>query len=149
MVRAYETLSSDMKTRLEGSIGIHSFNRLRNQRLTVPVRHMNDPEYYKRSPPDAFHPIVRTHPYTGKRALYLSPRFTIGIKDVDDKIAQPLLDELFDHIQDRNFVYRHRWSIGDLLMWDNWTTIHLALLGVPEGQARRMHRTTVLGEIPL
>ena len=149
MVRAYETLSSDMKTRLEGLIGIHSFNRLRNQRLTVPVRHMNDPEYYKRSPPDAFHPIVRTHPYTGKRALYLSPRFTIGIKDVDDKVAQPLLDELFDHIQDRNLVYRHRWSIGDLLMWDNRTTIHLALLGVPEGQARRMHRTTVLGEIPL
>tara|TARA_Y100001936_G_scaffold247633_1_gene293855 strand:+ start:41628 stop:42482 length:855 start_codon:yes stop_codon:yes gene_type:complete len=148
MVKAYETLSDEMKERLEGVIGIHSFNRLKNQRLTVPVRHMNDPDYYKRSPPDAFHPIARTHPHTGKKALYISPRFTIGIKDMDDTEAQPLLDKLFAHIKNRDFIYRHRWTEGDLLMWDNRTTLHLALLGVPEGQARRMHRTTVLGEIP-
>jgi taurine dioxygenase len=121
---------------------------MKNQRLSVPVRHMNDPDYYKRSPPDAFHPIVRTHPHTGKKALYISPRFTIGIRGMDDTDAQSLLDMLFSHIQNRDFVYRHQWSVGDLLMWDNRATIHLALLGVPEGQARRMHRTTVLGEIP-
>jgi taurine dioxygenase len=148
MVRAYEALSGDMKSRLDGLIGIHSFNRMKNQRLSVPVRHMNDPDYYKRSPPDSFHPIVRTHPHTGKKALYISPRFTIGIKDMDDAEAQPLLDDLFSHIQNREFIYHHRWTVGDLLMWDNRATIHLALLGVPEGQARRMHRTTVLGEIP-
>ena len=148
MVRAYEALPDDMKSRLDGLVGIHSFNRMKNQRLSVPVRHMNDPDYYKRSPPDSFHPIVRTHPHTDKKALYISPRFTIGIKDMDDFEAQPLLDELFAHIQNRDFIYHHRWSVGDLLMWDNRATIHLALLGVPEGQARRMHRTTVLGEIP-
>ena len=148
MVRAYETLSDDMKSRLDGLVGIHSFNRMKNQRLSVPVRHMNDPDYYKRSPPDSFHPIVRTHPHTGKKALYISPRFTIGIKDMEAFEAQPLLDELFAHIQNRDFIYHHRWTVGDLLMWDNRATIHLALLGVPEGQARRMHRTTVLGEIP-
>ena len=148
MVRAYEALPDDMKSRLDGLVGIHSFNRMKNQRLSVPVRHMNDPDYYKRSPPDSFHPIVRTHPHTDKKALYISPRFTIGIKDMDDSEAQPLLDELFAHIQNRDFIYHHRWTVGDLLMWDNRATIHLALLGVPEGQARRMHRTTVLGEIP-
>jgi len=148
MVRAYEALPDDMKSRLDGLVGIHSFNRMKNQRLSVPVRHMNDPDYYKRSPPDSFHPIVRTHPHTDKKALYISPRFTIGIKDMDDFEAQPLLDELFAHIQNRDFIYHHRWTVGDLLMWDNRATIHLALLGVPEGQARRMHRTTVLGEIP-
>jgi taurine dioxygenase len=148
LVRAYEALPDDMKSRLDGLVGIHSFNRMKNQRLSVPVRHMNDPDYYKRSPPDSFHPIVRTHPHTDKKALYISPRFTIGIKDMDDSEAQPLLDELFAHIQNRDFIYHHRWSVGDLLMWDNRATIHLALLGVPEGQARRMHRTTVLGEIP-
>ena len=148
MVRAYEALSDEMKSRLDGLIGIHSFNRMKNQRLSVPVRHMNDPDYYKRSPPDSFHPVVRTHPHTGKKALYISPRFTIGIKDMDDVEAQPLLDELFAHIQNRDFIYHHRWTVGDLLMWDNRATIHLALLGVPEGQARRMHRTTVLGEVP-
>ncbi len=148
MVRAYEALSDEMKSRLDGLIGIHSFNRMKNQSLSVPVRHMNDPDYYKRSPPDSFHPVVRTHPHTGKKALYISPRFTIGIKDMDDVEAQPLLDELFAHIQNRDFIYHHRWTVGDLLMWDNRATIHLALLGVPEGQARRMHRTTVLGEVP-
>lgn len=148
MVRAYEALPDDMKSRLDSLVGIHSFNRMKNQRLSVPVRHMNDPDYYKRSPPDSFHPMVRTHPHTDKKALYISPRFTIGIKDMDDSEAQPLLDELFAHIQNRDFIYHHRWSVGDLLMWDNRATIHLALLGVPEGQARRMHRTTVLGEIP-
>ena len=148
MVRAYEALPDDMQSRLDGLVGIHSFNRMKNQRLSVPVRHINDPDYYKRSPPDSFHPIVRTHPHTDKKALYISPRFTIGIKDMDDFEAQPLLDELFAHIQNRDFIYHHRWTVGDLLMWDNRATIHLALLGVPEGQARRMHRTTVLGEIP-
>ena len=148
MVRAYDTLSDEIKAQLEGLVGVHSFNRMKNQRLSVTVRHMNDPDYYKRSPPDAFHPIVRTHPYTGKKALYISPRFTIGIRGMDDAQAQSLLDILFSHIQNRDFIYRHQWSVGDLLMWDNRATIHLALLGVPEGQARRMHRTTVLGEIP-
>lgn len=149
MVAAYETLSDEMKARLDGLVGIHSFNRLKNPRITVPVLHGNDPDYYKRSPPDSFHPIVRTHPVTGKKALYISPRFTIGIEDMDDAEAQPLLDDLFDHIGNRDLVYRHRWTAGDLLMWDNRSTIHLACGGVPEGQHRRMHRTTVQGEIPV
>ena len=149
MVEAYETLSEEMKGRLKGLVSIHSFNRLKNRRLTIKVLHGDDKEYYeKRSPPDSYHPIVRTHPYTGKKALYVSPRFTIGIKDIDEEEAQSLLDELFKHCQNREFVYRHRWTVGDLLLWDNRSTIHLATGGVPEGQARRMHRTTVLGEIP-
>ena len=149
MVEAYETLSEAMKGRLKGLVSIHSFNRLKNRRLTIKVLHGDDEEYYKkRSPPDSYHPIVRTHPYTRKKALYVSPRFTIGIKDIDEEEAQSLLDELFKHCQNREFVYRHRWTVGDLLMWDNRSTIHLATGGVPEGQARRMHRTTVLGEIP-
>ncbi|MFT5439926.1 MAG: taurine dioxygenase [Alphaproteobacteria bacterium] len=148
MIAAYEALSDEMKQRLDGMIAIHSFNRLRNPRMTVGVRHGDGQDYYKRSPPDAFHPIVRTHPATGRKALYISPRFTIGIKDMEDAAAQSLLGELFDHIAGREFVYRHRWTVGDLLMWDNRTTIHLATGGVPEGQARRLHRTTVLGEIP-
>lgn len=149
MIAAYEALPEDMKQRLDGLVGIHSFNRMRNPRMTVSARHGDGQDYYKRSPPDAFHPIVRTHPATGRKALYISPRFTIGIRDMADAAAQSLLDELFAHIADRRFVYRHRWTEGDLLMWDNRTTIHLATGGVPEGQARRLHRTTVLGEIPV
>ena len=148
MVKAYDSLTDDMKQRLDGLVGIHSFNRLKNSRLTVPVRHGNDADYYKRSPPDAYHPIVRTHPATGRKALYISKRFTIGIKGMNDAQAQPLLDDLFTLIANREFVYRHRWTVGDLLLWDNRATIHLACGGVPDSQHRRMHRTTVLGEIP-
>jgi len=148
MVAAYEALSDDMKRRLDGLIGTHSFNRLRNPRMKIGERHGDGADYYKRSPPDAFHPIVRTHPATGRKALFVSPRFTIGIRGMAEEDSQRLLDELFAHIANRDFVYRHHWTVGDLVMWDNRTTIHLATGGVPEGQARRMHRTTVLGEIP-
>ena len=149
MVRAFETLDDDIKARIEGLVAIHSFNRLRNPRIVVTgERHGNPEEYYKRSPPDAFHPLVRTHPFTGSKALYISPRFTIGIRDMDDAEAQPLLDLLFDHIDDRDLVYRHRWQDGDLVLRDNRTTLHLACGGVPELEIRRLHRTTVLGEIP-
>lgn len=149
MIAAYEALSDEMKERLDGLVGIHSFNRLRNPRMTIGPRHGDGQDYYKRSPPDAFHPVVRTHPATGRKALYISPRFTIGIRGMDDAEAQPLLDELFEHITRRRFIYRHRWTEGDLLMWDNRTTLHLALGGVPDGQIRHMHRVTVQGEVPV
>ncbi|MDX1486442.1 MAG: TauD/TfdA family dioxygenase, partial [Alphaproteobacteria bacterium] len=149
MVKAYETLSDDMKARIGGLIAIHTFNRARNPRSTKPSRHKDEAEYYDRvSPPDAFHPIVRTHPATGRKALFVSPRFTVGIKDMDDAEAQPLLDALFAHIDNRDFVYRHKWRPGDLVMWDNRQTLHLALGGVKPPEVRRMHRTTVLGEVP-
>ena len=149
MVAAYETLSHSLKSKLHGLTGIHSFHRTKNPRMTRPTRHADEKAYFdERSPPDAFHPIVRTHPYTGRKALYISPRFTIGIKDMDEAEAQPLLDELFAHIANRDLIYRHKWCDGDLVMWDNRSTIHLALHGVKLPEIRRMHRTTVLGEIP-
>ncbi len=149
MVMAYETLSDDLKARIEGLIGIHSFNRARNPRWSRVSRHKDPDEYYNRvSPPDAFHPIVRTHPATGRKALFVSPRFTIGIKEMDDTEAQPLLDALFAHIDNRDFVYHHKWRPGDLVLWDNRQTLHLACGGVKPPEVRRMHRTTVLGEIP-
>ena len=149
MVHAYETLDDDMKARLQGLLGVHSFNRSRNPRLPQADRVLHSQEYYdQKSPVDALHPIVRTHPVTGRKALYISPRFTIGIKDMDDAVAQPLLDELFSHIANRDLVYRHKWRPGDLVMWDNRSTVHIACGGVKEPEIRRMHRTTVLGEIP-
>ncbi len=149
MVKAYQTLSDAMKARIQGLIGIHSFNRMRNPRTTRPTRHENPESYFaERSPPDAFHPIVRTHPATGRKALFISPRFTIGVKDMDDAEAQPLLDELFAHIANRDLVYHHNWRPGDLVMWDNRQTVHLARGGVKSPEIRRLHRTTVQGEVP-
>ena len=149
MVTAYEALSDEMKARIDGLIGIHSFNRTRNPRMKRPTRHQNEAEYYAEiSPPDAFHPIVRTHPATGRKALYVSPRFTIGIRDMIEAEAQPLLDELFAQFANRDLVYHHNWRPGDLVMWDNRQTLHLACGGVKPPEVRRMHRTTVRGEVP-
>ena len=147
MASAYDALPDATKARLHGLIGVHNFSRLKNRRMP-PLPRLS-PEYYnKYSPPDAHHPLVRTHPFTGRKALYLSPRSTIGIKDMDDAHAQSLLDELFTHIDNPRFVYRHKWRRGDLVMWDNRSANHIALGGVREPQIRRMHRTTVQGEIP-
>ena len=147
MVAAYEALSDAMKARIDGLIGVHNFSRLKNPRMK-PLERLNADYYQKYSPPDAFHPLVRTHPFTRRKALYLSARSTIGIKDMDDAQAQPLLDELFAHIDNPRFVYRHNWRQGDLVMWDNRTSNHIALGGVKLPDVRRMHRTTVVGEIP-
>lgn len=149
MAAAYDALDADMKERLEGLIGINSFNRYRNPRMTRPTRHANPEQYFaERSPPDSFHPIVRTHPATGVKVLFVTPRFTIGIRDMDDTEAQPLLDRLFAHIANRDFVYHHQWRPGDLVMWDNRQTMHLACGGVQAPEIRHMHRTTVRGEAP-
>lgn len=149
MVAAYETLPNGIKAEIDGLTGIHSFNRNKNHRMTRRTRHADEKAYFEeRSPPDAFHPIVRTHPHTRRKALYISPRFTIGIKDMDEVKAQSLLDVLLDHVANRRFVYHHKWRDGDLVMWDNRSTIHLACHGVQAPEVRRMHRTTVLGEVP-
>lgn len=145
MYAAYDALDETMQRRIAGLTGIHTFNRLRNPRSPAPKEHANPEEYYKRSPPDAYHPIVRVHQETGRIALYLSPRFTIGIEDMADAEAQKLLDELFAHMMRPDFIYRHEWRHGDVVMWDNRATVHITCGRVTLPDIRRLHRTTVKG----
>ena len=150
MYAAYEALPAETRRRLEGLRAIHTFNRMRNPRVAVPAVHAGDAKmrYGDRAPPDAVHPIVRTHPDTGRKALYVSPRFTIGIAGLADDDAQPLLDELFAHQIRRDFIYHHEWAVGDLVLWDNRCTIHYACRGFPPGAIRHLHRTSVMGDVP-
>jgi taurine dioxygenase len=147
---AYGALSESTKRRIEGLRAIHTFNRVRNPRVHIPehARHEATDRYERISPPDAIRPIVRTHPETRRKALYVSPRFTIGVAGMADEEAQPLLDELFESAVKPKFIYHHKWRLGDLLMWDNRCLLHLACRGIPEGQIRHMHRTTLSGDIP-
>jgi taurine dioxygenase len=151
MYTAYETLPDTMKQRLKGLQARHSFNRFRNPRIGIPEQHKANAEerYAKISPPDVIHPVVRTHPVTKRKALYVSPRFTIGIEGLPENEGQALLDELFEHAVRRDFIYHHEWRLGDLLFWDNRCTLHLACRGIPEGQIRHMHRTTISGDVPV
>ena len=88
------------------------------------------------------HPIARVHPETGRTALFVSMGYTIGIDGMSDAEATPLLQGLFAHQVRPEFVYRHRWSQGMLVMWDNRCIVHAATGGY-QGHRRLLHRITV------
>jgi len=94
------------------------------------------------------HPLVRTHPVTGRKALYISPVYTVGIEGFTPEESKALLGFLFSHLTQEQFIYRHKWTVGDVLMWDNRCTMHFAEGGY-DGHLRVMHRTTVQGEVPV
>jgi len=95
----------------------------------------------------AVQPVVRTHPETGRRALFVSEHFTTGIVGLSQKESDALLAELFAHSVKPEFVYRHRWAPHDLVFWDNRSLMHLAA-GTPDHLRRRLNRTTIAGDTP-
>lgn len=97
---------------------------------------------------DVHHPVVRTHPVTGKPCLYVNELFTVAIDGLDEQESDALLAELCEHITQPRFIYRHKWSVGDLLMWDNSSTQHLAVGDYRPDERRLMHRTTIKGSKP-
>jgi taurine dioxygenase len=94
------------------------------------------------------HPLVRTHPVTGRKALYVSPVYTVGIEGMTPEEAKATLSFLFAHLTQEQFIYRHKWREQMLLMWDNRCTMHFAEGGY-DGHLRLMHRTTVAGDVPV
>lgn len=93
------------------------------------------------------HPLVRTHPVTGRKALFVSPVYTTGVEGLTVAESNAVLGYLFQHMVQDRFIYRHRWRPGMLLMWDNRCTMHFAEGGY-DGHLRVMHRTTVAGDTP-
>jgi taurine dioxygenase len=150
MYAAYEALPLEMKTRIADLKGVHAVSKLKNKRVTVSPRRPDGKDFYERqkSLPDQIWPLVRTHPVTGKKALYLSPRFTIGIAGLTEGEADEILDVLFAHQVRAEFVYRHRWRDRDLVMWDNRCVIHQAMGGYAYPDVRKMYRTVVAGDRP-
>jgi taurine dioxygenase len=150
MYAAYYALPDEMKRRIATLKGIHAVSKLKNKRVTVSPRRPDGKDFYEKqkSLPDQIWPLVRTHPVTGKKALYVSPRFTIGIENMAEAEADTLLDELFAHQVRPEFVYRHLWRDRDLVMWDNRSVIHQATGGFAYPDVRTMHRTVVAGDRP-
>ena len=150
MYAAYDALSPDMKERLAGLKGVHAVSKLRNKRVTVSPRRPDAQDTYERqlSIPEVIHPIVRTHPVTGKKSLFISERFTIAIDGMAQDDADEILDELCAHQIKRDFIYRHSWDDGDLVMWDNRCVLHRAMGGYRYPDVRRLHRTVVRGDLP-
>jgi taurine dioxygenase len=142
---AYDRLSNEMKSRLGKIMVRHSYEDYLNRKKVEsaseqPTLTANQ----KAQVPTATHPLVRTHPINGRKALFVSPSLTVGIDGMGDPEAQALLRELSAHATQPEFVYRHKWQVNDIVFWDNRSTIHLAEPYDPK-YTRHMHRTTIRG----
>lgn len=142
MYLAYETLSDKMKEIIDPLQAIHDMTVARHSRGRDPAELA---AARKRNPPVA-HPVVRVHPETGKRALYVSEMTTTGIVGMTDEESASLLQFLYRHSVQPEFTYRHKWQVNDLLAWDNRCTMHLALSDYDIEVPRKLYRTTLLGE---
>jgi taurine dioxygenase len=142
MVHAYETLSDKMKGIVDGLEAVYDFGLVagvneRDPAKTAEMRRIN--------PPIA-HPAVRVHPRSGKKALYVSER-TSHFHGMTAAESRPLIQFLCAHATSPENVYRHRWQVNDLVLWDNRTTMHMALADFDTSKPRHMLRTTLVGAL--
>ena len=144
-IAAYEALPEEMKRRLAGLRAIHRYSARR--RVADSPRPKLSREQLDETP-DVAHPIVRTHPYNGRKSLYVTAGECVGIENMPDDEAIELIAELDAHCVRPEFLYRHKWQVGDLLMWDNTSAMHLAICDYALPERRLMHRTTVVGTVP-
>jgi taurine dioxygenase len=148
MYLAYETLSDPLKQFLGGLKAIHDYSHAYDTYFAhLKERPPLTPEQRAKTPP-VEHPMVRTHPVTGRKALYVNPGFTKAILGMPKDESQPLLDMLFRHATRPEFIYRHKWRVNDLIFWDNRCTMHYALADYDFSVRRHMHRTTIAGDAP-
>jgi len=142
MVMAYDTLSNEMK-RLIAPLRV--VNNLQKSKLRTRDPLQTDEENRQLIPP-VVQPMVRLHPETGLKALYLSETITTHIFGMSFEESDGLLKFLFDHSVQPSFTYRHRWRKWDLIMWDNRSTMHLAPADYDPQEIRHMSRTTLVGD---
>lgn len=142
---AYDTLPDDMKTRLTDLQAVHRF-AAKERGVKGPLK-LTKAQIDKH--PDVRHPVVRTHPETGRKCLYVREGECVSIDGMDDANAVALIKQLSDLCVEERFIYRHKWRVGDVLMWDNCAVQHIALRDYEWPQRRMMHRTTVGGAVPV
>jgi taurine dioxygenase len=144
-VAAYEALPEAMKRRLAGLQAIHRY-AMRRRVADSPRPKLTAAQLAET--PDIAHPIVRTHPYSGKKALYVTAGECVGVAGLPEDEALQLIAELDAFCVQPEFCYRHQWRVGDLVMWDNASAMHLAICDYALPERRLMHRTTVIGSEP-
>lgn len=138
---AYETLSPRMRDFVEGLEAVHDASLIKN----IEQRDPEKVAELKRLNPPVVHPVVRTHPETGRKSLLIGQRIRrfVGMSDEE---SDAILRFLNDHAMAPEFVYRHRWTVGDLVLWDNRCTQHIALPDFDQRQYRHMVRCSLEGE---
>jgi len=144
-IAAYEALPDAMKKPLAGLQAVHRYSA---RKRPADSRRSRLTKAQLDSTPDVAHPVVRTHAVTGRKSLYVTAGECIGITGWPQDEGLALIEELHAHCVRPEFQYRHKWQVGDLLMWDNATSMHLAICDYALAERRLMHRTTVVGEVP-
>lgn len=147
MHRAWETLPAHLRRAVEGRFAVHSYlakyadmQKEGNWRPVLTAQQLAQVG-------EVLHPVVRTHPETGRKALFVSEGFTTRIEGLPEEESRQVLQELFAHSIRPEHIYRHRWRAHDLVFWDNRCVIHLAA-GCPAHLRRKLYRTTVEGDMP-
>ena len=143
---AYEALPEAMRRRLDGLRAVHSFAYHSARRAVAGGTEIEITDELRRKHPDVSQPVVRIHPRTGRKALYVTEGHTTHIVGMERRESDAVLQQLFAHLREPRFVYAHRWRVGDLLIWDNAATHHRATCDYALPQRRLMHRTATAGE---
>ncbi len=143
-IPAFDGLNAALQVRLEGLNAVHhyekGYNRDRPSGKRVPLT-----DEQRKALPDVVHPVVRKHPYTGKKCLFVNEGYTAEIIGLPKSESDSILNQLFEHCLKGEFIYRHNWQVGDLVMWDNCSTQHKAVGDYEPAMRRRMDRTTLKG----
>ena len=138
---AYERMSEPMKRHCESLTAVHDIARVFAKRLGKAPEDLHD-----RFPPQR-HPVIRTHPETGERAIYVNIAFTSHIEGLSERESQWLLDHLYTTAKDAEIQCRFRWQAGSIAFWDNRVCQHLAVSDYFPAR-RIMERVTVAGDRP-
>ncbi len=148
--RAFDGLSEVMREKLQGLATIHSAAAAYGPRgvfAQESAKRAMEIIVSETAQNTQTHPLVRTHPVSGRRALFINPVYTVGIVGMTKPESDALLRFLFEHMQREEFLYRHQWQPHMLTMWDNRCTMHHAEGGY-DGHQRVLHRVTIAGERP-
>ena len=147
MHAAWDTLPAPLRTAVGGLKAEHTYlAKYAELQKRSPWRpDLSDEQKAQVLP--VLHPVVRTHPETGRKALFVSEHFTTRLVGLPIEESRALLHELFAHSVRPEHLYRHRWQPRDMVFWDNRSLMHLAA-GCPDDQRRRLYRTTIEGDVP-
>ncbi len=147
-IAAFEALSRPMQRLLDGLTATHDFTRsFPLERFGNTAEHLARWEETRRKNPPLSHPVIRTHPVSGRKALFVNDGFTTRINELEAAESEAILKLLFAHGTRPEFTLRWRWQTNDVAMWDNRVTQHYAVDDY-RPQRRVMHRATILGDAP-
>jgi taurine dioxygenase len=147
MTAAYDALAPALRERLCHLHAVHHFAKFYDYMIAEkasPRPKLTAAQ--KATKPPVTHPMVVRHPHTGRLCLYCDPGYTVRVLGLGEAESTALLAELFAHQTQDEFLYRHKWRVGDVLIWDNIAAIHMATGGYGADEHRLMHRTQVLGD---